>query len=908
MPLPAGTTLGPYEILAPLGAGGMGEVYRARDSKLGRDVALKVLPAAVADDPERLARLQREAQVLASLNHPNIAHIYGLESRALVMELVEGPTLAERIAAGPLPLDEALPIARQIAEALEAAHEKGIVHRDLKPANIKVTPQGLVKVLDFGLAKALEDSPASGELANSPTLSLAATKAGIILGTAAYMSPEQAKGKPVDRRADIWAFGVVLHEMLTGRQMYASETVSETLASVLLKEPALDTLPASTPWHIRQLLERCLRKDPRSRLRDIGEARVVLEEAPRSPVALPAAVRQSAIFSLQSAIAAVFALVAIVALAMLWKATRPAPLAPLQRFHADLGLDTGQATSYGAATIISPDGTRLAFVARGADGRSRIHTRLLEQSQASPLAGTENARSPFFSPDGQWVAFFADGKLKKISVQGGTAVTLCDAADDRGGSWGEDGQIVFTPNTRSGLLRVSDAGGAPTLITELSKDRAESTHRWPQVLPGSGGQAVLFVTTAAANYEEANIEAQSLNTGQRKMLHRGGTYGRYLPSGRSPGTGHLVYVQQGTLFAAPMDLSRLELIGPFVPVVEEVVVNTGNGGAQFAFSQTGIFVFQTGKATGAVRIVAWLDSAGKTQPLRHVPGRYFSPRFSPDGKRLALASAEGGNMDIWVYEWERDTASRLTFTAELEQNPVWSPDGKHIAFQSFRNGPGNIYWMRADGGGDTVRLTESKNNQGPYSISPDGKRLAFFEQSPETGSDIWTLPLDLTDPDHPKPGKPELFLRTPFIEVTPVFSPDGRWLAYMSLESGGPEVYVRPFPGPGGKWQVSTGGGVMPVWPRNGRELFYRTLDNRLMVANYTAKGEAFAADKPRLWSEKRFLDTGTFTNFDPAPDGKRFAVLMAPEGDAEQQRAKTHVTFLLNFFDELRRKVPGKQ
>ncbi len=902
--------IGHYEILEKLGEGGMGVVYRAHDTRLGRDVALKVLRPAVADDPGRLARLQREAQVLASLNHPNIAHLYGIEGNALVMEYVPGTTLRS-----PLPVDEAIQTAWQIVEALEAAHAKGIVHRDLKPGNIRVTPEGRVKVLDFGLAKALSpedssitlsDTPSpDGQSSTSTTLPLGevgtatpTTRVGTVLGTVAYMSPEQARGRVVDHRTDIWAFGCVLYELLAGRRCFAGETAADVTAAILTQEPDWSLLPPESPV---ELLRACLQKDVKLRLRHIGDAPLIA--ATRTAAAAPAsAPPRSTMFSPQSAIAAGAVLIALVALGYLWRATRPVAR-PLQRFTVDLERDAVGTSSFGAATILSPDGSRLVFTGRDFDGKVRLHTRMLDQWQSQGLTTTEDARDPFFSPDGQSVAFFADGKLKRISVLGGAAVTLCDAPDGHGGSWGENDRIIFAAHPRRGLVEVPAAGGAPQPVTELRRDKNEATHRWPQTL--SRGEAVLFTASSTLlNFDDASIDVQPLPRGERKTLVQGGAYGRYVASSPSATAGHLLYVRQGTIYAAPMDLGRLQLTGPAVPVVEDVVSNSGNGAAQYAFSGTGILAFQAGRLAGAARTIAWLESTGKVQPLRPVPARYTNPRLSPDGKQLAVTIADTGSVDVWIYEWERDAMSRLTSAPEADRYPVWAKDSKHLVFLSMRDGVGNLYWTRVDGAGDTVRLTESKNAQAPDSFSPDGKRLAFVEQSPQTGWDIWTMTLDLTDPDRPKPGKPEPFLRTTFLEVSPQFSPDGQWIAYMSLESGTAEVYVRPFPGPGGKWQVSYGGGMMPVWSRTARELFYRTADSRIMVAAYAARGDIFVAERPRLWSERRFLDTSVYTNFDLAPDGKRFAVMMPSEGEVESQRAQRPVTFLLNFFDELRRKA----
>jgi hypothetical protein len=557
IPLAAGTRFGPYEILAPIGAGGMGEVYRARDTKLGRDVAIKVLPDAFANDAERMARFEREAHVLASLNHPNIATIYGLEEsnniRALVMELVEGPTLAERIVRGAIPLEEALTIAKQIAEGLEYAHERGIIHRDLKPANIKLTGDGQVKLLDFGLAKALDKRVPAGNPSISPTLTADSTRAGIILGTAAYMAPEQARGAVVDKRTDIWAFGVVLYEMLTGERAFAGDTVSDTLAAVLKTGPACAAIPVG----MRQLVRRCLEKDVKRRLLDIGEARLVIEEqldgGTGSIEIVPPPERKRV---LPWAVAGVSALVAVIALWTLWQATGPVNY-PLMRLSLDLRPELTVA-GFGISVILSPEGTRVVYTGRDTDGKLRLFTRQLDREQATPLAGTEGAENPFFSPDGQWIAFFANGKLKKVSIQGGGAVMLCDAPGGRGGSWGEDGNIIAALSASSGLTQVPSGGGAVQPVTELKPEKRDSSHRWPQVLLKS--HAVLFTAEATTGaYDEATIEVQSLRTRERKTLVREGYYGRYVPSG------HLIYVRQGLLYAASIDVKHLELTGPATP-------------------------------------------------------------------------------------------------------------------------------------------------------------------------------------------------------------------------------------------------------------------------------------------------------------------------------------------------------
>ena len=915
MPLSAGDKIGNYEVLSLLGQGGMGEVYRAGDRRLKRDVAIKVLPAALAFDPERMARFEREARLLASLDHPNIGAIYGLEesngTRALVLALIEGPTLADRIAAGPIPLEEAIPIAQQIAEALEYAHDRGVIHRDLKPANVKITPEGTVKVLDFGLAKALtgESDAASGSAANSPTmsptLSMRATQMGMILGTAAYMAPEQAKGKTVDRHADIWAFGVVLFEMLTGKQLFTGDTAAEIMASALKEEPKLDRLPASTPSVVRRLIERCLNKDPMQRLQAIGEARIALSGPMEEPATAMTAPSRSRLGWVAWAVAGVSTVALIVAGVLLYRTTRPAPLRPLIRLNAEIVPDmplagAGVGAGGGNMLAVSADGARLALTLRGADGKVHLYTRLLNQSQVSPLAGTDNAAFPFFSPAGDWIGFFADGKLKKIAVEGGAAVTLCDASLGRGASWGDDGNIIAALNNTGVLVQVPSAGGTPVPVTKFKS--GESTHRWPQVLPGS--QAILFTagTAGRGGYDDANIDVISLKTGERKTVARGGFSPRYLPT--STGTGHLVYLHQTTLFAVPFDLGRLAATGTPAPILEDVS-STVTAGGDFAFAYSpngsGTFVYLAGKETLTGWSISWVDSSGKTQPLHAPLGVYLTPRFSPDGKRLAFVTTSGQGGDIWVKDLDRDTPSRLSFRAGSNRWPVWTPDGRIIVFQSVNSAAPGLYWIRSDGSGEAQRLTEGKPLETPYSFSPDGKRLAFHQTGNGGSQDIFTAPIE-GDSGHPKLGKAELFLGTPFMEVFPAFSPDGRWLAYVSNESGINEVYVRSFPGPGGRWQVSTGGGLFPLWSRDGRELLFETPDQRVMATSYTAKGDSFAAGKARVWTEVR-LRSIVYSNYDLAPDGKRLAAFLA-DNDAGGDKPPTHLTFLLNFFDELRRRA----
>jgi serine/threonine protein kinase/Tol biopolymer transport system component len=857
MSLTAGDRLGPYEILAPLGAGGMGEVYRAKDTKLAREVAVKVLPDAVAQNPERLARFEREAKVLASLNHPNIAQIYGIENRALVMELVEGERLK-----GPVPLETALNYARQIADALEAAHEKGITHRDLKPANIMVTPAGVIKVLDFGLAAVSQGSGSGeGDPANSPTLTMNATRAGEILGTAAYMSPEQASGKPVDKRADIWSFGVVLFELLTGKRLFGGETISHVLASVLKDEPDWNQVP----FQVRRLLRKCLERDPKRRLRDIADAMPLLDETAASGVEA----RRSWI---PWAIAAALAIGLGVALWSPWSA----PRSTTDKLFVQLDLDAGPDEV--SQPVLSPDGSLMVFVSKG-----QLVRRRLDQNKITPLAGTEGASFPFFSPDGRWVAFFADSKLKKIALDGGAPQTICEVVAARGGSWGEDNNIVGAFSILGGLSRVPAAGGAPQPLTDTKEDPERMTaHRWPQILPG--GKGVIFAATAGL---QGSLRVLTPG-GQMKGLVPGSTYGKYLPSG------HLIYYQSGALFAAPMDLDRLALTGPAVTLADSVAFTPNVAHADFDLSPSGALVYVRGQAaTGYV--VSWMDPAGVLSPLLAKPREYSYPRLSPDGKKLAVVVSQGGQSNLWVYDSQRDTFSKLTSDNAIY--PVWTPDGEFIAF-----GGRSVGWTRADGSArgetDIIAKTGLVN---PWSFSKDGKYLAYLE----TASGVaWIAPVERT-PEGMRLGKPESLLQN---GSTPAISPDSHFVAYASNQSGRAEIYVTVLlsPAEGGKaaartWPVSNEGGAYPTWSQAGRELFYLGPDRRIHVASYSSSGDSFVPEKARVWSGRQLVAFGNVPTFTMAPDGKRAAVLL--EAGSEAPKPETHIRVLLNVGDELRRR-----
>ena len=888
MTLTSGTKLGSYEITSPIGAGGMGEVYEAHDTKLGRDVAIKVLPEAFAHDPERLSRFQREAKMLASLNHPNIATIHGLEhsnnTQYLVMELVSGETLAERVKReGRIPVEEALSIAQQIAEALEAAHEKGIIHRDLKPANVKVTPEGKVKVLDFGLAKAFAGDAANDDPSNSPTLSMAATMHGVILGTAAYMSPEQARGKAVDKRTDIWAFGCVLYELLTGKQAFSGEDITEILAAVVKTEPDWNRLPESTPPAIRTLLPRCLRKDRRQRFHDTADVRIEIEEALNAPATLVPPVpkvRDAAIWrwALLSGIACL--LVGSITGTVVWKAKPDMGSQPVSRLAVELPISDELALAQLSRVVaISPDGSRIAFVATH-EGKQQIYLRAMNSLESKAVPGTERAVSPFFSPDGKWLGFSAGGKLTKVMADGGAPLVLCDAPNVTGVTWGDNDTIVFARQFGNfGLSKVSAAGGKPEAITTRDPTKEEESHRWPELLPG--GKAVLF-TQWSRNLDDAQIVVQRLDGREPRVLVRGGSDAHYLP------TGHLVYARAGILLAVPFDLSRLEVTGNPIPVAEGVSLST-EGVAQFSISSTGSLAYVPGGLQGAGRKLVWLDRNGVEQPLAAPPRAYQSPRLSPDGQRIAVV-IQGANDDIWVYDIPRQTFTRLTF-AGRNLSPLWTPDGKRIIFRASPVGGErlNLFWKLADGSSEAERLTVSDYSQTPDSLSPDGQVLVFTQLDPTTNYGLWLLPL--TGDRKPRP-----FLQTPRNEGVSELSSDGHWLAYTSDESGQYEIYLRPFPTGGAKWQISTEGGIRPHWARTG-ELVYPNGDKMMAVS--IATQPILSVGTPRLLFERN--NEGVF-NYDVTRDGQRFLMLKS----SEQEQKATQIVVVLNWFEELKRRVPS--
>jgi eukaryotic-like serine/threonine-protein kinase len=908
MPLAVGTRLGPYEVLSIIGAGGMGEVYRARDPHLNRDVALKILPAIFALEPDRVARFKREAQVLASLNHPHIAAIYGFAEangvQALALELVEGPTLADRIARGPIPLDEALAIARQIAAALEVAHEQGIVHRDLKPANVKLRPDGTVKVLDFGLAKTIEPGASSGgDATASPTItSPAMTQMGLILGTAAYMSPEQAKGRPTDKRSDVWSFGVVFHEMLSGQRTFKGEDIADTLAAVLRQDVDWTALPAPTPASVRSLIARCLERDVKQRLRDIGEARIALDQ-PSAPiirdtaVAAPVAPRRS-LWGRAIALAVGAITIAAVVPSVVWYFKAPPPQ-PVTRFSFTLpeGQTFPSVGAFGRALAMSPDGTQMVYVAWPGP---QLYLKSMSQLEATRVAGTEiyeGVAEPAFSPDGRSIAFMArsDRTLKRIPVTGGAAATICavDGLAAPGGlSWSPDG-IVFGMGSK-GVMRVSPDGGTPEVIVRV-KDGEEAYG--PVLLPG--GTHVLFTLatgTGRERWDKARIVVQSITSGESRTLIEGGTDARYVP------TGHLVYALSGLVYAVAFDVKRLEIYGPRVPVIQGVRRSNGglNGAATLSLSSTGSVAYVSGPLSSTTYHLIRADRKSGIKLLNLPPGSYAMPRVSPDGKRIAFGVDDGKEAIVYTYDLDNGPLRRLTYGGN-NRFPIWSADSTRVAFQSDRDGDLGIWWQPIVGG-QASRLTRAEPgaSHAPESWSPTGQ---VFLYSVTKGSDVSVRVFSFTDKQDKAFGNVHSSSPTDAL-----FSPDGRWVAYTATERNSTTIYVQPFPETGDRFQLVAKGSDNPhevVWSPDGRELLYNASPGTYeSVSVTTTPVFTFGNPVPIM---KRFINNPPTIRrgYDMMPNGEFLGII--PLGQETAVAVTPPVLFVLNWYEELKRLVPTR-
>ena len=923
MALEVGSRLGHYDVTALIGEGGMGQVYQATDTKLKRQVALKILPEAFSADPERLARFQREAEVLASLNHPNIAAIHGLEeaddTRALVLELVEGPTLADRIKKGPIPLDEALPIAKQIAEALEAAHEAGVIHRDLKPANIKVRDDGTVKVLDFGLAKAFQPDASDPSLSQSPTISLtaAATQMGMVIGTAAYMAPEQASGKVVDKRADIWAFGVVLYEMLTGRRPFVGDDVSKTLAHVIAIDPDWSALPKNVPPVLGSFLRGCLEKEPRERVRDIGDVRLAVKgafdtELPQtfaSRVVPPLRVWQRPLPLFGAGLVLI-----VVSGLTVWNAAQPDRLLP-PASRLSIALPQGIVRMWGSpgsSLALSPDGTRLVYVGNTSEPAEGVglNVRSLNDRTVRRLPGTGSStypgmpQQPFFSPNGQWVGFFTgQGELRKVAIDGGDPVTLLDnigSSEWAFGTWGEDDTIIFSVPL-GGLRRISANGGPVEDLTIPDRERGELEHIGAKFLPGA--RVVVFSVVRDEVRNEANtIDSLVLNTGERRTVVEDATLAFYAASG------HLGIQRDGSLMAAPFDVERAEVVGPEVPLTERVRHDVFDV-PQLALSRTGTLVFVPPLTDANADALMWVSRSGEYEILGSPPRGYASPHQSPDGRLVAVVIEEDDSPQVHLYDLTRDVLAPLTREGR-NLHPVWTPDGRRVVFGSRRDDGNGLYWTAIDGIGNAELLlaAEPETYIAPYSWTPDGQRLAYMLQN-ERGEDIWVLSLE----DSPVA---EPFLESPSRENNPAFSPDGRWLAYVSDESGQFEVYVRRYPSGTNRELVSQGGGLNPAWSRDGSELFYHMIGKGVFVVPFTAGPEVLIGSPHLLFRPAAGVASAGRSNpqvpygtgavnwappYDIGSDGDRLLMVR----QTENPESANEVVIVQNWHEELKRLVP---
>jgi eukaryotic-like serine/threonine-protein kinase len=898
--LSAGNKLGPYEILAPLGAGGMGEVYRARDTRLDRTVAVKILPAHLSSDPIQKQRFEREAKTISSLNHPHICVLHDVGHQDgidyLVMECVEGETLAKRLEKGPLPLDQVLKFGAQIADGLDKAHRSGIVHRDLKPGNIMLTSTG-AKLLDFGLAKPAAPLTTGATLTTAALQTTPVTQEGTIVGTFQYMSPEQIEGKELDGRSDIFSLGAVLYEMLTGQRAYPGKTQLSVASAILEKEPSpINSVKPLTPAPLDHAIRRCFAKDPEDRwqtARDVAiELKWIADSGSQSGAAIPGMKRSKS--SSQLTVAALAAITILAAALAILYARSPAPYARVTRTYVKAEEGSGFIFSGDQKGFaISPDGLNLAYVAStpSPDSKPALWIRPMDSLHARLLPGTEAAGFPFWSPDGRYIGFFSGGKLKKVDSQGGPPAIICDAPDGRGGSWNQQGDIVFSPTVNSPIYRVSASGGPITQLTTQDPSNNETTHRWPSFLPD--GRHFIFLAGSTFTPSESytnSIIVGSLDSKQTKLLFHTHFQAAYAP-------GYLLFVRQSSLMAQPFDANRLELTGEAVPIAEQVLEDSSIANAWFSPSANGMLLYAEGAAKN--RQLVWFDRSGKQ--VGGVPGddAYAGIGLSHDGKKLVYY-LDGTGFDVWSFDIARGVKIPLTFGSSSGQGnlyPVWSPDGKYVAYTSFRDGKYGLYQKSADGSGSEIQLLESTDHfRVPTSWSTDGRFLAYHEgvsgrtyaNGVPGGWSIWMLPLfgDL----HAYP-----FIQSTFSAREANFSPDGKWLAYCSNEAGEYRVYVVPFPGPGGKWQVSLGDGRGPIWRRDGKEIFYLSADNKLMAVNVEASGGSFVSGQAHTLFDSHSY--GVFGRYDASADGQRFVVVH------EGNRPSTTLTFVTNWPAELKKK-----
>jgi serine/threonine protein kinase/Tol biopolymer transport system component len=884
MPLSAGTRLGAYEILAPLGAGGMGEVYRARDTRLDRTVAVKVLPPHIAQTAEARQRFEREARAVSSLNHPHICALYDIGSQDgvdfLIMEFLEGDTLAARLAKGPLPIDQVLRYAIEIADALDRAHGQGVVHRDLKPGNIMLTKDG-AKLLDFGLAKLGQTSGPSRD----DTLTKALTSQGTILGTFQYMAPEQLEGKDADARSDIFAFGAVLYEMATGKRAFEGKSQASVIAAIFATEPPpVSMVQPLTPTAFDHVVATSMAKDPEARWQTVHdvllELRWIAAGGAAAPIAPPAARRTAWLTG-------ALMLLLLAALTLVIRHLREKPtelqtvrssiLAPENATFLFIGRPTA-----GPVTV-SPDGQRLAFVAVR-DGKNLLWVRRLDSLTAQPLAGTEGVLQPFWSPDSRFLGFFAAGKLKKIDASGGAVLTICDAPMGRGGTWNRDGLIVFAPDITGAIFRVSAAGGAVSAVTKQADTAGDASQRWPRFLPD--GRHFLYLATTSPQFrasELATVYVGSLDSKERKLLLR-------VASNVAYARGHLLYLRERTLMAQPFDTRRLELTGEAFPLAERIQFDPSGSQGVFSASENGVLAYQAGEESGSR--LTWFDRNGKLTGVLGDSARYTGVQISPDGKKVAATVGIGGNQDIWIYDIARVLPTRFTFDPADERGAVWSPDNSRVVFSSSRKGNLDLYQKAANGAVNEDVLLQSNADKTASSWSPDGRFLLFDTFDPKTKYDVWVLPVPgVIAGDH----KPFRFLQGEFNERYAQFSPDGRWIAYTSDESGRSEIFVTSFPGPGGKWQISREGGFLPRWRRDGKEIFY-LYGSQLIAADVNGRGSTFEVGAVRPLFDVRFLVTGGYA-YDVSADAQRFLMNVL-----SGQNSSAPLTLVMNWTADLKR------